>query len=75
MPVGRLIRLSAAGQIEHPLYVVAMADPTEAIKALENARVLNGCTPSDLGPISERLIEKLRLQLGQFIQIKAGKQE
>jgi hypothetical protein len=75
MPIGRMIRLSAAGQIEHPLYVVAATQPSDAIKALEDARVVNGCAPEDIGPVSEALINKLGLRPGQFVQIKAGKRK
>ena len=75
MPAGRMIRLSAAGQIEHPLYVIAAADPAHAIEALKQARLVNGCTPEDIGPISEGLIARLRLRPGQFVQIKLGKQK
>ena len=75
VPAGRMIRLSAAGQLVHPLYVVAAADPREAIKVLENAGVVNGCTPEDIGPISERLIERLGLRPRQFVRIKADKQK
>ena len=73
MPAGRMIRLSAAGQIEHPLYVIAATDPRDAIEALKQARLVNGCTPEDIGPISEGLIARLRLRPGQFVQIKPGK--
>jgi hypothetical protein len=66
-----MIRLSAADRIEHPLYVVAATDPREAIKALKDAHVLNGCVPEDIGPISARLIERLGLRPGQFVQVNA----
>jgi mannose-6-phosphate isomerase class I len=68
-----MIKLSAAGRIEHPLYVVAATNPGEAIKALEDAHVLNGCVPKDIGPISARLIERLGLRPGQFVQVNARK--
>jgi hypothetical protein len=70
-----MIRLSAAGQIEHPLYVIAATDPSAAIEALKQARLVNGYTPEDIGPISEALIAKLGLRPGQFVQIKPGKRK
>jgi len=74
MPAGRIIRLSAQpGEIEHPVYLVAAAGLSDAVDVLKTARVVDGRTPEDIGPISERVIDRVRLRPGQFIRIKAGK--
>jgi hypothetical protein len=74
MPAGRIIRLSVPpGQILHPVYLVAAPELGAAVDVLKTARVVNGSTPEDIGPISERVIDRLRLRPGQFIQMKDGK--
>jgi hypothetical protein len=74
MPAGRIIRLSAQpGEIEHPVYLVAAPGLWDAVGVLKTARVVDGRTPQDIGPISEAAIDRLGLRPGQFIQMKAGK--
>jgi hypothetical protein len=68
MPTGRLIRLSnQLGEIEHPVYLVAASGLGRAIEALKNARVIDGREPQDIGPVSERLIDRFGLRPGQIV--------
>jgi hypothetical protein len=73
MPAGRMIRLSTQpGEIEHPVYLVAAAELGDAVAALKNARMVDGRAPQDIGPISEKMIDRLGLRPGQFVLMKPG---
>jgi hypothetical protein len=46
MPAGRMIKRSnQLGEIEHPVYRVALAEPRHASEVLKNVRVVDGRAP------------------------------
>jgi len=70
MAAGRLIRLSKwRFETEFPVYLVAATEPHRAIGVLRAAGVMDGRTAEDIGPISQRLIQKLGLLPDESMQL------
>jgi hypothetical protein len=66
MGFGRLIRVRSVADPEGILYVVAEHDPEKAIGILKDDMGRRGYEMEDLGRVTGRLLDALKLKPGEF---------
>lgn len=69
MHAGRLIRVSKyRGDPNTIAYIVALADPAQAIELIRAKAATPGDEIEDLGRVSDALLTTLKLATGQFMR-------
>ncbi len=72
MPYGRLLRVRRfRGDPRGLAYIVAVADPAEAIALIKDRIATSGHEIEDLGRVSDALLRSLNLSAGEFVQTDA----
>jgi hypothetical protein len=69
---GRLVRASKChGDRCAVAYIVAVANPSEAMELIRTKVAEPGCTIEDLGRVSDALLRSLNLSSGEFVRADA----